>query len=212
MLALEKTPSTLLSGKLQPTNAAERAEYAQLCVFSQRFAASARLYAEALTDPKLPDNLQTDHRYNAACIAALAGCGQGKDAAALDAKERERLRNQALAWLRADLEVWIRHLEKEPAKSVPIIVKQMQHWLADTDFAGVRGPDALGKLPEVERQAWQKLWADVADTLAKAIRCRKPEAGQEVSRSFSPLPQSFLDALSPFRRCERSGIHGEKLR
>jgi hypothetical protein len=28
-------------------------------------------------------------------------------------------------------------------------------------FAGVRGADALGKLPEAERPAWQKLWEEV---------------------------------------------------
>jgi hypothetical protein len=32
----------------------------------------------------------------------------------------------------------------------------------------VRGPEALARLPEAERLAWQKLWADMADTLARA--------------------------------------------
>jgi hypothetical protein len=44
----------------------------------------------------------------------------------------------------------------------------MQHWLDDADFNGVRGPDALAKLPEAEREGWRQLWADVAATLAKA--------------------------------------------
>ena len=51
----------------------------------------------------------------------------------------------------------------------------MQHWLDDPDFAGVRGPDALAKLPEAERPDWQKLWADVADTLARAQGKTAPE-------------------------------------
>jgi hypothetical protein len=29
------------------------------------------------------------------------------------------------------------------------------------DFAGVRDREALARLPERERQAWQQLWADV---------------------------------------------------
>jgi hypothetical protein len=37
----------------------------------------------------------------------------------------------------------------------------MQHRLRDPDFKGVRGPEALGKLPEAERTEWQKLWQDV---------------------------------------------------
>jgi hypothetical protein len=31
----------------------------------------------------------------------------------------------------------------------------------------VRQPEALAKLPEAERHQWQKLWQDVADTLAR---------------------------------------------
>jgi hypothetical protein len=44
----------------------------------------------------------------------------------------------------------------------------MRHWLADPDFAGVREPEAIAKLPEAEQQDWQKLWNDVADTLKRA--------------------------------------------
>jgi len=44
----------------------------------------------------------------------------------------------------------------------------MQHWLEDSDLAGVRGPDAMAILPEAEREGWRKLWADVADTLRRA--------------------------------------------
>ena len=52
-------------------------------------------------EPKLADNLAAVHRYNAACAAALAACGQGNDADNLDGKECARLRGQALDWLRA---------------------------------------------------------------------------------------------------------------
>jgi hypothetical protein len=47
--------------------------------------------------------------------------------------------------------------------------------LVDPEFAGVRGPEALAKLPESERQPWQKLWADVAATLARAQGKTMPE-------------------------------------
>jgi hypothetical protein len=39
--------------------------------------------------------------------------------------------------------------------------QQTQHWLHDPDFNGVRGLDALPRLPEAERRDWQKLWEDV---------------------------------------------------
>jgi hypothetical protein len=41
-------------------------------------------------------------------------------------------------------------MEKSAGKSGPAIAQRMQHWLKDDDFAGVRGPEALGKLPEAE--------------------------------------------------------------
>jgi hypothetical protein len=44
----------------------------------------------------------------------------------------------------------------------------MQERLRDPEFGGVRGAEALAKLPEAERQQWQKLWADVAETLRRA--------------------------------------------
>ena len=85
-----------------------------------------------------------------------------------DEKERARLRKQALDWLRADLDAWKDELKQRPVTARRQVVQKMQHWRKDTDFAGVRGPEALAKLPEAERPAWQKLWADVAETLDKA--------------------------------------------
>jgi serine/threonine protein kinase/Flp pilus assembly protein TadD len=171
----------LLKGQQQPKDAGERLALARLCqLHKQLFVAAARWYGEAFTaQPSLAGDLAGGHRYNAACAAALAGCGQGKDATDLGAEERARLRRQALDWLRADLDAWRRVLEKGPEQARPVVVKQMQHWQQDSDFAGVRGPQALAKLPAAERGAWQRLWADVADMLARsqpqAIREKGPD-------------------------------------
>jgi serine/threonine-protein kinase len=133
----------------------------------QKPAAAARFYAEAFAaEPKLADDPRFRNRYNAACAAALAGCGQGQDAGKLDDKERARLRKQALAWLRADLEAWRHLLEKGPDQTRAHVQQTLRHWQQDANFAGVRG-DALAKLPEAERQAWQQLWADVEQTLRR---------------------------------------------
>ena len=45
----------------------------------------------------------------------------------------------------------------------------------DTDFAGVHGLEALAKLPEMERDPWQKLWDDVANMLARTQAETTPE-------------------------------------
>jgi tetratricopeptide (TPR) repeat protein len=167
--ALAKLPA-ILSGKVKAVNTAECLMLAMLCQEDKQWhAASVRFYSEVFTEePKLADDLDAQHRYNAACAAALAGCGQGKDADKLDVKERARLRQQALDWLRDDLKAYRLVMEKSAGKAGPEIAQRMQHWLQDTDFAGVRGDKALDKLPEPERAAWRKLWADVAEMLAKA--------------------------------------------
>jgi hypothetical protein len=170
-LALEEKLPAILEGKAQPAGDAQRLALAQLCQqpFKKLYAAACRFYREALAnDPKLADDLQRQYRYNAACTAALAGCGQGKDADSLDEEQRTALRRQALDWLRADLTAWNGLLDKDADKTRPAIVQTMRHWQGDTDFAGVRGAAALAQLPETERRPWQQLWEEVEALRRKA--------------------------------------------
>jgi hypothetical protein len=44
----------------------------------------------------------------------------------------------------------------------------MRHWQQDGDLAGIRDQAALKALPEEERTACERLWADVAELLQKA--------------------------------------------
>jgi WD40 repeat protein/tetratricopeptide (TPR) repeat protein len=132
-------------------------------------AAAARFYAEALAaHPKLAEDTVASVRYNAACAAALAGCGQGQDSAQLDDAERARLRRQALSWLRADLNVLGQLVEKHPDQ-VRDVISRLTGTLVDPDFNGVRGA-ALAMLLEAERQAWQQLWKDYEQMLKRANR------------------------------------------
>jgi tetratricopeptide (TPR) repeat protein len=172
----ERLPAAL-QGKYQPKNTAERMGFAQICVrFRGLYANAARFFEEAFAEqPALAADLQMQHRYNAACAAALAGCGQGKDADGLDEKALSSLRRQALDWLRADLSAWSKVGERDPDRSLPAIARTMRHWLEDADFAGVRGENALSRLPDVERQPWRQLWADVADLRDRAVSKTAPE-------------------------------------
>jgi serine/threonine protein kinase/Tfp pilus assembly protein PilF len=169
-VALERNLPTLLSGEDQPADSAERLMLARMCLVHKKlYSAAARFFADAFADqPNLVRDLNTQNRYQAACAAALAGCGQGQDAGSLADEERARLRQQALDWLRGDLASYRSLLDKEPGKAAPLVRNRMQHWQKDQDFAGVRGPAALASLPEAERPAWQQLWSDVADTRAWA--------------------------------------------
>src|SRR5262249_53116693 len=86
----------------------------------------------------------------------------------LDDKARDRLRQRALDWLRADLATYGRVLSNGPEQTRPLALGRLQHCLKDPDFAGVREQQALAQLPESERQAWQQLWAGARDRLARA--------------------------------------------
>jgi tetratricopeptide (TPR) repeat protein len=160
----------ILKGEVKPAGVPELLTVARLCQQHRKLhAAAVHFFREAFAaEPKLTGGEPSSPRYTAACAAALAGCGQGNDADKLDDQERGRLRQQARDWLQAELAAWRRRLDKEPDQVRAAVVQQVQHWLADPDFAGVRGEAALARLPEAERQAWRKLWADVETTLAKA--------------------------------------------
>src|SRR5262249_29196716 len=171
--ALDGKLPTVLRGEKEPADTAERLGLAQLCQMpcKKHYAAAQRFYSEAFTaEPKLAENLNAQHRYNAACAAALAGCGQGKEADKLDETKRARLRQQALDWLRADLKAYRQAMDTAADKVSGAIAQRMQHWLQDNDFAGVRGPDALAKLPEAEREEWQKLWQEVEALRQRAAK------------------------------------------
>jgi tetratricopeptide (TPR) repeat protein len=181
LAALEAKLPAFLEGEFQPTDTAERLGLAGVCQAKKRHHAATRLYAAAFAaEPRLAANLQAGVRYNAACCAALAAAGVAEDAARLSAAQRLALRRRTLTWLHADLRTWQVVLAREPAKAQPAVTKAMQHWLADPDFSGVRGPEALGRLPTEERAAWEKLWAGVADTLARAQQ--KPQAARKADR------------------------------
>jgi tetratricopeptide (TPR) repeat protein len=158
----------IVRGEAKPRNNSERLGVAQRCQGRKAlYATAVRFYEEAFSeDPKLLDDLGNYHRYNAACAAALACLGKGRDAAKLNETERDRLRRQALAWLRADLTGWAWVAAESPRASAQV-AKTLAHWQEDADLAGVRDKSALEKLPNTERAEWEKLWADVAELLKK---------------------------------------------
>jgi eukaryotic-like serine/threonine-protein kinase len=175
LIALDEKLAIVLKNDVQPANAIEWIQLAQFCKhYREQYVGAARYYAEAFEiQPDFTKDPRSGHRYNAACAAALAGCGQGKDADKLDTKDHIRLRNQARAWLRADLEAWAKLVEQGKADDRANAVKTLQHWQTDPDLAGLRDPAPLAKLPEPEQEACRKLWADVAALLKKVQESNK---------------------------------------
>jgi eukaryotic-like serine/threonine-protein kinase len=181
----------LLRGEHQPRDNGERLALVGACHFQGRYHAAACLYAEAFaSDPTLAEELaaecrlraalgdkqpvgrleelSTGCRYPAARCAALAGCGLGADGARLGEAERARWRQQARAWLRADLAVWLRTLDGGSRAARALVRSLLAHWQADPDLAGLREPKALAKWSADERKDCLALWAEVAAVLARA--------------------------------------------
>ena len=169
----------------QPRADDERLALVEICQSQGLHRSAARLMADAFeADPQLANDsttecrdnaapqsepsdrsttLKAEFRYLAARNAALAGSGSGNDAADLALAEKARWRRQALDWLLADLKAW-----GETRDHSPELTRQMLAlWQADPDFAPVREPDAIKKLPPEEREEWAAFWNDVRRTVGQ---------------------------------------------
>jgi WD40 repeat protein/serine/threonine protein kinase len=140
----------------------DRLAFATIAYDQRRFALATRLWAEALaSDPKLFDDRQMPHRYNAACAAVLAAAGQGQNDPPLDDAARAKLRHQALDWLKAELTAWTSFLEQGSPHTQLNRVRKPSDWKHDGNLASIRDGAARAKLPADEQEAFTELWADV---------------------------------------------------
>ena len=159
----------MIRGDEKPRDAAERVEFAYMAHKTKQFGPAARLLAESFrVDPKLAEDMKAGRRYDAACLAALAGAGKGDDKPPLDEPEKARWRKQAIDWLRADLAYWAGQAETSKAEAKALVSQKLQRWKADSDLVGVRDETALEALQEDEEKACRALWAEVDALLAKA--------------------------------------------
>jgi len=170
LAALDARLAAVFTDTKTPRAGAERTELAYRAYEKALYASSAQLYAEALAnDPKLADDRQLQHRYNAACASALAGCGPGNDDAPPDDAAKVKLRRQAREWLQAELAAWGKVLDAGTAEMKGVVPKTLEHWKADADLAAIRDEKELAKLPDRERAAFQQLWKDIDQLLTKAM-------------------------------------------
>ncbi|HWE37391.1 MAG TPA: tetratricopeptide repeat protein [Isosphaeraceae bacterium] len=166
---LDRRLPAVLRGEDVPVAADDWLDLARICAARGRHAAAVRLWDRAFAaDPKRADDREQAHRYNAACSAALAAAGRSKDEPPPDATARARLRDQALAWLKAELTAWSTALDAAPPRARDVVRQVLRHWQDDADLAGIRDDADLATLPEADRAACKRLWDDVAALLARA--------------------------------------------
>jgi tetratricopeptide (TPR) repeat protein len=164
----------VLKGEDHPRDINETVGFADTAYQLRYYAAAAHFWEEALAaQPDLGEDRRMQHRYNAACAAVLAAAGQGIDKPAPDEDARARLRTQAVAWLKTELDAWDELLESGKLEDRESVAKALDHWLEDPDLASLRAPDSLVKLPEAERPNSRTLWVRVEFLLAKARRTTK---------------------------------------
>jgi Flp pilus assembly protein TadD len=158
-----------LRGSAKPADADECIALANLCQIKKLPGSAARFHEMALAaHPAGAEDVKTGRRYNAACMAALAGCFPGKEDSTLTEAARARWREQALAWLRADLAVWTNQLESGQAEARAKARQMLGHWRRDPDLAGIREEASLAKLPPTESQVCRQFWTEVRHRLEKA--------------------------------------------
>jgi serine/threonine protein kinase/tetratricopeptide (TPR) repeat protein len=154
--------------KLDPQHADDYLADFYLGLSSDLVAEQRYLEAVALLRKGAEQNVRNLNFLNGAYAAALAGCGQGEDGSKLDADERARLRDQALAWLWAGLSGLRQQIDKEPGNAHPGIREGMERRKQAPAFAGVRGAEALAKLPEAERRMWEEVWTEIDELERRA--------------------------------------------
>jgi tetratricopeptide (TPR) repeat protein len=160
----------ILSKEAQPADAADRAGFGTLCTQDKHLHFTAlQFFEEAFAaGSKVVDRLQ--YRPQAAAAAAQVGCGLAKDAPQLDDAQRARYRTQALTWLTDELAALAKTMPDRTVAQRKRILEDLSRWLRDHRLMCVRDPDALSKLPEGERQEWNRIWRDVRALVDDAER------------------------------------------
>jgi serine/threonine-protein kinase len=157
---LEERLPALLAGKDRPRDNQERLELCELCRRRHEFAAAAAWWGEALAgQPEL--GKVGNHYFDAARVASLAAAGKGKGAGGLSKRDRLAFRRRALTWLRADLALRKKQLASWWPGQADKARATLAHLQTDPDLADLRDLGAPKKLSVEERQACERLWAEV---------------------------------------------------
>ncbi|MBI1191092.1 MAG: protein kinase [Tepidisphaera sp.] len=160
MLALEPRLDAVLQGAEVISDPSERVRFASLSRYKGRFAEAAHLYADSFAaDPALAEDIMRGLRYEAACAAALAGVGAG--AHAPGPAEQAKWREQARAWLQADIDVMRPTLMNDTAPRQ--LRDRLTLLLSSPVLAGIRDPEAIAALPQDEQAKCLALWSQVRD-------------------------------------------------
>jgi serine/threonine-protein kinase len=160
-------------GKFQPRDNSERLVLVAGYQFSERYHEAAKLYRDAFAlDQSLAHDLEARHRFNAACMAALAGSGVGVVDKNLADSEKKRWRMQARQWLHDDLFSFGKLLDGYFKQSQDWVRETLKYWQRNSALIGIRDPDKLATLPPDEREDCLALWREVVTMLRRTEKTK----------------------------------------
>ena len=163
---------SFVRGSAKPADNVERVLLARVLMYRGKNAQSARFYAEAITaDPKLVNSPAELHALRAATAAAKAGRGDGDDGK-LDETERCRFRKQAITHLRTLLDSVDKALPTAELSVRRSFKSLLYHCKATVDFAGIRDPEQVNKLPAEEQNLCKAFWSDLDKLLKTPAQTR----------------------------------------
>ena len=164
-LILPKLPA-FRRGEYRPQDKDERlallAGELASCEFEGLHGAAARLYSDAFAaEPKLAEDVLAATRYHAARAAALAGCGQGKDADQLPDQERALRRGKPSTGSARTLPGVASGSTTAMRRLTPGSGRGCNSGGGILTWPASARKDALARLPDEERERWERLWSDV---------------------------------------------------
>ena len=89
---------------------------------------------------------------DAACAAALAGCGQSRDDKLPESRCEGEAPRAGSGLAPGRVAAWTKVVESGTAIERRVVAKTLEHWRQDSDLAGIRNAKALEALPEAERK------------------------------------------------------------
>ena len=169
MIALGARLPAVAEGCDRPADPEELAAFARLAFARRRHAASARLWAEAFAaSPALAADIASLNRFQAARAAALAGTEGGPGRPPADGRSPARWREQALAWLEADLAASSSALDSGGAPQRAAVARRLGRWQVDPALAAIRDEPIPAATSESERRSLRAFWDRVGALRARA--------------------------------------------
>jgi hypothetical protein len=140
---------------------------ADLCEIRRYYGTATRCWDIAFTnEPQLARHLHFGFRYRAACSAALAAFGQGREGESLSNHARHELRNKALSWLNDELDAYTQLLDSDLRMNRFRVRKALRQWQNDPFLSRLRD-ECSSRAVQTQNDANVQLWQRVDQIMAK---------------------------------------------